>query len=82
MHAYGIDRTPDSVNPDSEDIKKYGFQSSKSRIRKHGTIKNSFRSIEAKARIRRIWKKKERSLNKKTIDRMFSEWYLEKDFNE
>jgi hypothetical protein len=65
MRAYGLPRDPNLECPDLVDIQKFGLKSSKSRVRNiSGNVKNSFRSSDRKSAARRVWKKKERSLNK------------------
>jgi hypothetical protein len=66
MKPYGIPRNKDIECPDLDDISRYGFKSSVSRIKsKSGDIKNSFRKSSIKRRIRRVWKRKARNINKK-----------------
>jgi len=68
MKAYGIPRYPDTESPDLVDIKVYGFKSSISRcISKNGDIKNSFRNVNSKAKVRRYWKRVARTQFKKDI---------------
>lgn len=68
MKAYGLPRHNELNGPDLIDIQTYGLKSSKSRIRgKCGDIRNSFRNIKAKSRIRRYWKKIERLKAKESI---------------
>ena len=68
MKPYGLPRILDLECPDLYDIRLYGLKSSKSRTKKHGVIKNSFRRVKVKATARRIWKKRERSKTKMEIE--------------
>ena len=65
MKAYGLPRDKDIECPDLVDIQIFGLKSSSGNIKKNGSIKNSFRSSDSKRRTRRIWKRKQRAINKK-----------------
>ena len=67
MKGYGLPRRWELSCPDLVDINLYGLKSSKSRVPKHGTIKNSFRNSKAKRDTRRIWKKKTRAAQKREL---------------
>jgi hypothetical protein len=64
MKGYGLPRVIDLECPDLLDIQNYGLKSSKSRVVRNGTIKNSFRNSKLKRDTRRIWKKKARAAQK------------------
>jgi hypothetical protein len=65
MRGYGLPRRKSLESPDLVDIQEFGLKSSKSRIRNiSGDFKNSFRSSVKKKAARRVWKKRERLLNK------------------
>lgn len=70
MRPYGLPRTKDIEYPDLADIRLYGLNSSAgSIVAKCGKRKNSFKNVRSKARSRRIWKKRERSITKSLLRR-------------
>ena len=80
MKPYGIPRVPEAgAYPDLADINRFGFKSSRSRIKRHGHIKNSFHRPSSKASSRRIWKKLARRDGKKIAQAEFNELQLGAD---
>ena len=68
MKAYGHPRWIDLDFPDLGDIHEFGLKSAKSRVRgKSGDFKNSFRKPAKKRAARRVWKKRQRAINKREL---------------
>ena len=67
MKPYGIPRVPETICPDIEDIKKFGF----------ATPDRCSRKDRGKTSSRRIWKKKERARAKNELWRfLYKEEYV------
>lgn len=68
MKGYGLPRNLDVQSPDCADISLYGLKSSFYSFAKHGKDRKGMKP-SAKARARRIWKKKERLAAKRNISK-------------
>lgn len=70
MKPYGIPRVREAEFPDVADIQKFGFKSSCGRIAgKSGDYRPYIRGNH-KAWVRRIWKKRERTITREAIRNM------------
>ncbi len=62
MKPYGIPRIPELEFLDVADIQRFGLKSSAGRcFEASGDYKSYTRSSKARKRVRRVWKKKERT---------------------
>ena len=69
MKAYGLPRISEIAFPDVADITHHGLKSSVGHLRgKGGDIRSSFKNPEAKARTRRLFKRRARAEGKEACN--------------
>lgn len=64
MKAYGIPREENVDYPDKGDHRHYALKTSRAGKSKYGSSKCSYRRSKQKRHIRRLWKKRQRRLDK------------------